>query len=211
VSSSAAPLTTSFDAATDLTSDSLYNVPEHIGYLKSLGLDYGIGPTGGIEWLLEHVHILAGTPWWVSITLTAFVVRAVLFKPYMDAAENGARMATIMPLTKPVTEKMKAAAALGDSQTALQLRSELQSINARAGIKLWKSFVPMVQIFAGYGTFVLLRAMSNLPVPGFETGGALWFQNLALPDPFFLFPFATATVLHWVLRVSQPFKSLAFT
>lgn len=66
---------------------------------------------------------------------------------------------------------------------------------------MWKSLVPMTQMVAGYGTFVLLRAMGKLPVPGLETGGALWFHNLTIPDPFFIMPAATAFVLHMVLKV----------
>ncbi|KUJ17505.1 uncharacterized protein LY89DRAFT_549218, partial [Mollisia scopiformis] len=205
VSSSAqsAPVTeytSSLDSATDFGSESLYNIPESIGYLKALGLDYGNGPTAMMEWTLEHIHVYAGTPWWVSITLTAILVRAVLFKPYIAAAENGARMATIAPLTGPVTAKMQAASAMGDVDQAMQLRGELQRLHKRAGVKVWKSLVPMLQVFAGYGTFVILRAMSRVPVPGLETGGFLWVQNLTVPDPFWILPVATAGVLHWVLR-----------
>jgi YidC/Oxa1 family membrane protein insertase len=167
--------------------------------LKSLGLDYGWGPTACIEWLLEHVHIFAGTPWWVSISLTAIIIRAILFKPYIDAADNAARMQAVQPITQPLTKQMTAVR--GDTTAVLQIRSEIQAIHRRAGIKMWKSLVPMTQMVAGYGTFVLLRAMGKLPVPGLETGGALWFHNLTIPDPFFIMPAATAFVLHLVLKV----------
>jgi YidC/Oxa1 family membrane protein insertase len=157
-----------------------------------------------MEWLLEHVHILAGTPWWVSITLTAIIVRAALFKPYIDAAENASRMQAIKHITHPLQQDMAAAFKAGDNTQAQQIRQEMSMINKRAGVKIWKSFVPMLQMFAGYGTFVLLRGMAHLPVPGFENGGVLWFSNLALPDPLFILPVATAGVLHWVLRVGLP-------
>ena len=166
-----------------------------------------------MEWTLEHVHILAGTPWWVSITLTAVLVRAVLFKPYMDAAENGSKLAAIKHITQPVTDGMKQAQINRDTESVMRLKNELSRIHGRAGIKIWKSFVPMLQVFAGYGTFVLLRAMARLPVPGLETGGTLWFYNLTIPDPYIIFPVATAGVLHWVLRVCSfsatpnPFKA----
>lgn len=180
--------------------ESLYNMPEGIGYLKALGLEYGFGPTALMEWTLEHIHIYAGTPWWVSIALTAIVARAILFKPYVNAAENSARMAAIMPLTTPITAQMQAASRMGDTDLAMQMRGELQRLHKRAGVKVYKSFIPMLQVIAGYGTFVLLRAMSRLPVPGLETGGILWFQNLTIPDPTLAIPIATAGVLHWVLR-----------
>lgn len=66
----------------------------------------------------------------------------------------------------------------------------------------------MVQIFTGFGTFILLRGMANLPVPGLEHGGLLWFHNLTVPDPFLILPLATSAVLHWVLRVRFPLISL---
>ncbi|PVH71114.1 hypothetical protein DL98DRAFT_577557 [Cadophora sp. DSE1049] len=193
-------LSSSLDSATDFTSESLYNIPEHIGYLHELGLDYGWGPTSVMQFIIEHIHVYAGTPWWVSISLAAIAMRAVLFKPYVDAAENAARMQTIMPITKPLSNKMQEAAKAGDNALVMQLRGEIQMITRRAGVKLWKGAVPMVQVFAGYGTFVLLRAMSNIPVPGLETGGFLWIYNLTVPDPFFILPLATSAVLHWVLR-----------
>jgi YidC/Oxa1 family membrane protein insertase len=104
-----------------------------------------------------------------------------------------------------------AAQRAGDMDAVMSCRSELTSINKRAGISLSKSFVPMVQVFAGYGTFVLLRAMSRLPVPGLETGGILWFHNLAVPDPLLILPIATAGVLHWVLRVRLHFFTTLLT
>jgi YidC/Oxa1 family membrane protein insertase len=192
---------TSLDSATEFTSESLYNIPEHIGYLKSLGLDYGYGPTALMEWTLEHIHVFAGTPWWISIVLTAVLVRAIMFKPYINAADNAARMSKIMPITKPIQAKMMEAQKASDMDGIMKARQELSLINKRAGISLWKSFVPMTQVIAGYGTFVILRAMAKLPVPGLETGGILWFTNLAIPDPLLILPIATAGVLHWVLRV----------
>jgi YidC/Oxa1 family membrane protein insertase len=185
----------------DLSSSSLLEIPEQIGYLKSLGLDYGWGPTACVEWLLEHVHVLSGMPWYGSIIATALLVRVAMFYPYVGAADNAARLASVQHLTKPLTVKMQDATRANDTAMAMSIRREISKVHAQAGIKLWKTFTPVMQMFVGYGTFVLLRGMGNLPVPGLETGGALWFQNLAVPDPYFLLPVATAGVLHWVLRV----------
>jgi YidC/Oxa1 family membrane protein insertase len=198
------PITTPLDDALDLSIDSLLNAPEHIGYLKSLGLDFGWGVTSSMEWVLEHVHILAGTPWWVSISLTAVLVRAVLFRAYVDASENSTRVATIQPITKPITAKMTAALRAGDNDAVMKFRQELQLINKRAGIKTWKMVIPLIQAVAGFGTFRLLNAMGKLPVPGLETGGALWFYNLSIPDPYMLLPLGTASLLHLLLRVRPP-------
>jgi YidC/Oxa1 family membrane protein insertase len=176
-------------------------MPERIGYLKNLGLDYGWGPTAMMEWTLEHVHVYAGSPWWLSIILTTVLVRVIMFKGYMMASDNAARMAVVRPLTLPLTKEMTAAQLTKDHEKVFELRREIQAMNSRAGVKIWRGFVPMLQVFTGYGLWVCLRGMSKLPVPGLETGGILWFQNLTVPDPFFLLPAVTSLVLHWVLRV----------
>lgn len=155
--------------------------------------------------MLEHTHVYCGTPWWASIALTAVIIRVAFLKLYIDAADNGAKMARVAPQTKPLHAKMMDLQRAGDQGAVMAVRRDIQVINARAGVKMWKSMLPMVQMFTGYGTFVLLRAMAKLPVPGLETGGALWFQNLTIPDPYFILPLAAAGVLHTVLRVRSPF------
>jgi len=160
-----------------------------------------------VEWTLEHIHVLAGTPWWASITIAAVVFRIVQFYPTVLAADNGARMAAITPYTKPIQEKMKAAMASGDKNLAAQTQQELQRIYKKSGIKIWKSFTPLLGGLIGFGSWRILRGMSDLPVPGLETGGLLWFQNLAIPDPLFLLPLATSVIMHFVFKVS--FSSLS--
>lgn len=157
-----------------------------------------------MEWVLEHVHVYTGTPWWVSIILTAVAVRVVLFKPYIDAADNAAKLTAITPITKPIQAKMTAASSEGNSDEMMKQRAELQLIYRRADIKIWKSLIPFSNAITGFGTFIILRAMAKLPVPGLETGGILWFYNLSIPDPLFILPLATAGMLHWVLRVCKP-------
>jgi YidC/Oxa1 family membrane protein insertase len=178
-------------------------MPEHIGYLKELGLDYGFGVTSAIEWTLEHIHVFAGTPWWASIGLAAIFWRLVLAKPNFDAAENASRMAAIKDITAPIQARMFEASRMGDNAEMMVQRQELSRIYRRAGIKLMKSFTPVLQVPIGYGTWKLLRAMALLPVPGLLDGGILWFYNLTVPDPFFILPIITSGILYRVLKVSR--------
>ncbi|KAI9822436.1 MAG: Mitochondrial inner membrane protein oxa1 [Pycnora praestabilis] len=191
---------TSLNNASEFTSSGIADIPESIGYLKDLGLDYGWGPTAFIEWLLEHIHIYTGTPWWASIILTAVAVRVALLKPYIDAADVAARMATIKPITKPITDKMSACSAQGDRAGAMAARSELQEVHRKAGVRVSKAFIPLVQIFLGFGTFRCMRGMATLPVPGLETGGFLWIRDLTLADPYFVLPAATSAAFYIVMR-----------
>lgn len=180
----------------------LSSIPEHLGYLKDLGLDYGWGPTAFVEWLLEHVHILSGTPWWASIILTALAVRLALLKPFIEAADTSARIATLQPLIKPIQARLNQAKQNQDQAATLFGAQELQNLYRNAGIKLWKIAVPLVQAPIGYGTFRLLRGMSELPVPGLEEGGFLWIQDLTVADPFYVLPALTAVAIHWTFKAS---------
>ncbi|KAI4722968.1 hypothetical protein E4T48_00742 [Aureobasidium sp. EXF-10727] len=178
------------------------NLPERLGFLKDLGLDYGWGPTSVIEWSLEHVHVLSGMPWWGSIAATAFLYRLALVPMFMKASENGAKMRAMQPITKPMNDKMMDAMRNGDRITAMQMRQELMAINKASGVSTFGMLVPsVVQGVFGFCAFRLLRAMSNLPVPGLETGGLLWITDLTQTDPYFLLPAIMGGTLHMVMRM----------
>lgn len=196
--------TTPLDDFTQITTSDLAAIPEQIGYLKSLGLDYGWGPTAFIETLLEHIHIYTGTPWWASIVLTAVAVRLALIKPYNAAADVSARVASMQPITKPIRDKMMAAQRAGNQQGMLLARQELIGIHKKAGIQMYKAFVPLVQVFLGFGTFRLFRGMAALPVPGLETGGFLWLKDLTVGDPYYILPVATAGAFYMIMKVRVP-------
>ncbi len=189
---------TSLDSVT--TSD-FSSVTEHIGYLKDLGLDYGWGPTAFVETLLEHVHVWTGTPWWASIVLTAVFVRLVMFKAYVNASDTSARLAIITPLVKPIQARISAAKAARDRQAMLAATAEIQDTYRSAGVQLWRLAVPMLQIPLGFGTFRLMRGMADLPVPGLDTQGLLWLQDLTLSDPLFILPIVTAGAFHYTFKV----------
>ncbi|RKF59022.1 Mitochondrial inner membrane protein OXA1 [Golovinomyces cichoracearum] len=198
---SALPLSViNLDEDVSASVEELLNAPEKIGYLKSIGLDWGWGPTSIMEYVLEHIHVYTGAPWWVSITLTAILVRVILFRPYVASAENATRMAIVNPISKPVIDKMMAAQRAKDQAAFFQYKQEQSLIYKRAGINPWKSGIPFIQMILGFGTFRLLNGMAKLPVPGLETGGTLWFTNLTIPDPYFILPLATSATLHWVMR-----------
>ncbi|KAF2140177.1 uncharacterized protein K452DRAFT_52298 [Aplosporella prunicola CBS 121167] len=194
--------TTNLDVVSDaFLSNMISTMPEQIGYLKAIGLDYGWGPTSCIQWLLEHVHVFAGTPWWASIMLTAIVVRAGLFRIFAMTSDIGARQGAMKTVVAPINARMQAARAAGNTEEMMMARSELMQVYKAAGINPVKAFVaPVVQAVTGYCTWKLLRGMSALPVPGFETGGFLWVKDLTLSDPYFLLPLGFGAMIHFVAK-----------
>ncbi|KAK0635994.1 60Kd inner membrane protein-domain-containing protein [Bombardia bombarda] len=191
----------------DLSGSDLLNMPEQIGFLKALGLDYGWGPTALMEWSLEHIYIYTGLPWWASLGVLALGIRLVIFKPSLDAAIHSQKSQDLRknPKYEAAMAVMKENMMKADGQLAMAgARSTISKMNKAAGLKQWKAFIPMLNLPLGYGVFRLFRGMAALPVPSLETGGALWFTDLTVCDPFYILPIATAGIMYAGLRMAIP-------
>ncbi|KAF2402952.1 hypothetical protein EJ06DRAFT_506057 [Trichodelitschia bisporula] len=190
-----------FISTTPIDLPHVVDIPERIGFLKELGLDYGWGPTSMIEWILEHVHIYAGTPWWASIALTAAAWRIAMIYPYVKQSDQMAKMGALKGEMDRVKAAMDVAKQNQDPAGQQKLLSELRGISIFAGLDYKWMYGPMlVQTVFGFCTFKLLRAMSVLPVPGLETGGFLWVSDLTQTDPYFILPLMFVGVLHMLGR-----------
>ncbi|KAI2793885.1 hypothetical protein POX_a00473 [Penicillium oxalicum] len=175
-------------------------IPEKIGYLKELGLDYGWGPSSLLQYVIEHIHVWTGLPWWASIVSAAVLVRIALFKPTMGASDTGARTHNARSVIDPIRHEMMKARVEGQTQLMQIKKAELDKIQAEHGIKSYKAFVPMLQIPLGYGIFRVVRGMTALPVPGLLTESALWLNDLTVADPMYLIPVITSGCLYLTLK-----------
>ncbi|KAJ5958427.1 Membrane insertase OXA1/ALB3/YidC [Penicillium vulpinum] len=175
-------------------------IPESMGYLKQLGLDFGWGFTSTMQWLIEHTHIWTGLPWWASIVAVGIVTRIAMLRPVISASENAARMTNAKPKSDPLRQKMITATNEGNQQDAQIARAQLKEINDEFGIKAWKSFVPMLQIPLGFGCFRVVRAMTSLPVPALAAESAGWIKDLTVADPTYILPMMAAGTLCLSLR-----------
>ncbi|KAL2136216.1 hypothetical protein VTI74DRAFT_4846 [Chaetomium olivicolor] len=193
-----------------LTGSDLLDIPEQIGFLKTLGLDYGWGPTSLMQTVLESVYVYTGLPWWASIGLVALGIRAALFKPSLDASDNQLRYQELLrdPKYAAATEEMKRMLVTGNHLAGAEARARVSLMNKAAGYSLWKTFIPMLQLPLGFGMFRLLNGMSSLPVPSLETGGVLWFTDLAASDPFFILPIVAGIAMVSGMRIPLPYMPL---
>lgn len=179
-------------------------IPERIGYLKELGLDFGYGFTSTMQYLIEHVHIYTGLPWWASIVTVGILTRVAMLHPVIGASENAAKMANAKSKIDPLRERMLQAGQAGNQQETQLARAQLKEIHQAHGIKTWKSFFPMLQIPLGFGCFRVVRAMTALPVPALAMESAGWIKDLTIPDTTYILPMIAAATLCLSLRVSDP-------
>ena len=181
--------------------EEITNLPERIGYLKEIGLDYSYGPTAILEWTLEHIHIWGGLPWWASIAATAVVFRIAALPLYMKAADSNARQQALVSITKPIQDRINQGRLEKNNEKIMQAWTEMKAVRKRAGIKYRDQLMPVViQGVFGYCGFKLMRAAAALPVPGFLDGGFLWLTDLTISDGYLILPAVMAGTIHMMIR-----------
>lgn len=187
------------------------DIPEKIGYLHELGLDYGWGPTSLVQWVVEHIHIYSGLPWWASIVATGILTRLILAKPVIDSMETANKVRKLRAITQPITQRMLHFQKVGNTLEVAKARAELQNIHREHGVNPIKGFLPLlIQIPIGFGTFRLVRGMAALPVPGLATEQLGWLSDMSLSDPFYILPFVCAATIYFNLRVGVAYGYLSW-
>lgn len=166
------------------------NMPEGLGYLHALGLDYGWGPTSMMQWTLEHVHVWGGLGWGASIIATAFLLRIAMFYPQVRSLRFNAVMQRMKadPRFQEVMDQQRTALQNSDmeaNQRSAFLRKVLQKEYGASPVGMLWAFM---QIPFTFGLFRIIRGMSQVPVPALETSGYLWFTDLTVADPYFVLP-----------------------
>ncbi|KAK9546035.1 hypothetical protein V6Z96_001043 [Aspergillus fumigatus] len=197
---SGAPTDTGVPDLSDLSAADLSSIPEHIGYLKDLGLDYGWGPSSIIQFFIEHIHIWGGLPWWASVVGTGILLRLALLYPTLGAVDTSTKMLNIKPVTEPLRQQMIMRGKEGNQIEMLKLRAEIQKLHQEQGIVAWKSFIPMLQIPFGFGCYRVVKGMAALPVPGLTLESVAWLKDLTVADPYFILPAASALFMYLSIR-----------
>ncbi|CAB5395655.1 unnamed protein product [Rhizophagus irregularis] len=149
------------------TSDGIMETALKIGDFKAMGL-VNFTPVGLVEEFFEILHITTGLPWWGTITLATIILRLALFPLIIKSQLNIAKLTKIQPKSQKIMDQITKAREEGDQQT-LMIKS-----------------VELKQLFLDND---LNMKMAELPVPGLEHGGILWFKDLSVPDPQIILPF----------------------
>ncbi|KAL2803171.1 60Kd inner membrane protein-domain-containing protein [Aspergillus granulosus] len=185
----------------DLSNVDISRIPEKIGYLKELGLDYGWGPSSVVQFTMEHFHIWGGLPWLGSIVATGALVRFALLPLFFRAADHGTKTANTRHLTQPIRTEMIRASQEQNQAEILRCKAELQKINKEHGISAMAMFMPMfLQIPLGYGCYRVISGMAHLPVPALTTEQFGWITDFTVADPYFILPLMTALLQYMTIR-----------
>ncbi|KAF9187551.1 Mitochondrial inner membrane protein oxa1l [Haplosporangium sp. Z 767] len=158
------------------------------GDLKAMGLVH-FTPVGGLETILEAVHISTGLPWWATIAVTTVMIRTALLPFIVKLQGNTARLHNVKPQLERLTENMKLAKETNDSAALARFSAQTQELFKKNDCNPVKSLMlPLLQAPIMISFYLALRDMANLPVPQFKEGGIGWFTDLTLADPTYALP-----------------------
>ena len=172
-----------------------------IGDMHSLGGLCGNSPTGWVESLLELVHVSSGCPWWVSIVLSTVALRLILLPVSIKTARINALMRNASPEMEAAKREMAVAKAASDKVKQYEAATKLRGIFAKHKMSVLSPFWGLVQIPVLFSAFFAVRNVASFPVPGMETGGALWFTDLSAADPTCLLPIVSAVAIAGSIRL----------
>lgn len=161
----------------------------------SLGLG-GYSPIGILQNALEFIHVSLDLPWYVTIALSTVVIRFLLTPLVVIAQRNAANMRNVMPEMQEIQTRINEARKMGNAIEYAQANQELMVLMQTKGFNPLKNMlIPFAQapIFISY--FIGIRRMVNAPVESLHTGGALWFTDLTMTDPYYLLPLITCGTL----------------
>ncbi|KAK8067343.1 YidC/Oxa1 family membrane protein insertase [Apiospora hydei] len=132
------------DSFDELGIRNILDMPEQIGYLKDLGLDFGWGPTAMCEWMVEHFHVTAGLPWWGAIGAAALVIRLVMVWPSVLGAKYSGRMQIVSkdPEFIQAQDEFKFAVSQQDQAGIMKHRGTMLRLQRAAGTSTMKAVMP---------------------------------------------------------------------
>ncbi|KAG0215800.1 Mitochondrial inner membrane protein oxa1l [Mortierella sp. GBA30] len=162
------------------------------GDLKAMGLVH-FTPVGGLETILEAIHISTGLPWWGTIVATTVMIRTALVPFIVKLQGNTARLHNVKPQLERLTENMKLAKENNDTAALARFSAQTQELFAKNDCNPLKSLMlPLLQAPVMISFYLALRDMASLPVPQFKDGGVGWFTDLTIADPTYVLPVASS-------------------
>jgi YidC/Oxa1 family membrane protein insertase len=150
--------------------------------------------SGLIGGALDLFHSL-GTPWWLSIVLLTVLVRALLFPLTLRQVRNMRAMQELRPEMEEIRSRYKK-----DRRKQQEAMMELykeRKVNPLAG------FLPVLVQIPVFLTLYRVVRSHEQTFPSFAHGGLLWFTNLTQPDPYFILPVLSASLLLVASRISS--------
>ncbi len=136
-----------------------------------------------LRWGLEKIYNLVGN-WGLAIIILTFLIRGALWPINMKAYSSMERMKKVQPLLNEVKEKY--------GEDRQRMTEETMKIFREHNVSPAGGCLPMImQMPILYGLYVMIYYSVEL----YHADFALWYTNLAEPDPYYVLPALMGVVM----------------
>lgn len=164
-----------------------------LNFVQMLFFPYTYAVMYYLDLLTQHL------PWWLAIVGTTATIRLAFFPLVVKQNIIGIKLYNILPETQRIQVKVNEAMATGNGYEAAINKTKLKLLYDEHDVSVKKRLLPILfQAPMFMTTFFLLRRISYEPVEALLSGGAFWFTNLTVPDPFYILPIMTSVSM-WAL------------
>lgn len=161
---------------------------------------------------LSWIQSTTNLPWVFCIGTLALGIRLAVFPVTVKAQKHAAAMTKIQPELRDLNEQFKAANSISDMQKSTEIISQINQLYSINKTSPWRQIIctlfpaPMFIM-----AFVGLKEMANTKLPSSLTsGGCLWFQDLTVPDPYFILPLLSCVSILFSMEIAQRMKGSSF-
>jgi YidC/Oxa1 family membrane protein insertase len=179
-------------------SHQLFLGPKNVDVLNEVGhrleesVDYGMFAfiARPLRWALANIFNLVGN-WGLAIILLTFLIRGALWPVNMKAYSSMERMKKVQPKLKELKEKYE-----DDRQ---RMTEETMKVFREENVSPAGGCLPMLmQMPILYGLYIMIYYSVDL----YHADFALWYTNLAEPDPYYVLPAMMGVVMFAQQRMS---------
>lgn len=137
---------------------------------------------------LTVMNEVTGLPWWLTIVTTTIAVRGALLPLMAKSFRNNAGLLKSKPEMEAVNAKFAQMDKNGQIYNTQDKQFAILEIFKKHNCNPFAAFlVPLISAPMFITFFFTLRSMAA-ETTLFVNGGALWFQNLAVMDPYYILP-----------------------
>lgn len=163
-------------------------------------LPLGNWPPDYALWVIDTVHTTLDVPWFVAISLTTIAIRTALLPISFATMRATSNMQRAKPEIAVLQARMKADTQQ-DSARAAMYQRQMQALMEKHDVKLSRIFAfPFAQLPVFTSMFFGLQRLGD-HFPDAMEGGALWFSDLTVRDPYYVLPVATSALFLAMVEV----------
>ena len=171
---------------------------DEMSTLADYGLCGSVYPHHLIQSLLDYMNTTLDISWIPAIAIVTIALRCLALPTYIKMRQFNTKMSNYLPETTELQfGMMQATNPIERNKKRLEYMEFLQKHNLNP-IKPLLFSLPMSAIFLSF--FAALRGISEAKVASFVNGGALWFKDLTVPDPYCILPMLACSSLYLLFR-----------